>query len=96
MIQVSHAIDESLLEKSHIDPQKALNSSRIEKRTEKSMNKLELLKRAKAILSPDQKLRANAVAANTQANSEANDHGFPLLDDTDPCNALLAEMNGDQ
>lgn len=88
----SYIIDESLLEKSHFDAQKALNSLRIEKRSEKSINKLELLKRAKAILSLDQKLRADASAANTWANSEANNYGFPLLDDTDPCNALLAEM----
>jgi len=88
----SYIIDESLLEKSHIEAQQALNSLRIEKRTEKPINKLELLKRAKAILSADQKLRANAAAANNWAHSEANNYGFPLLDDTDPCNVLLAEM----
>ena len=80
------------MEKSHIEAQQALNSLRIEKRTEKPINKLELLKRAKAILSTDQKLRANAAAANNWAHSEANNYGFPLLDDTDPCNVLLAEM----
>ena len=58
------------------------------------MNKHELLKRAKAVLSPDQKLRADAAAANAWANNEANNHGFPFLDDTDPCNDLLAEMSG--
>ena len=58
----------------------------------KSANKFQLFKRAKAILSPDQKARADASAANTWANSEANNYGFPLLDETNPCNFLLGEM----
>ena len=91
-IQVSYIIDESLLEKSHIDAQKALNSWRIEKRAENTVNKFELLKRAKDILSPDQELRADAAATNTWASSEASNFGFPFLDDIDPWNTLLAEM----
>ena len=88
----TYVFEEPLLEKPQIDAQQSLNSLRIEKRTEKSANKFQLFKRAKAILSPDQNTRADASAANTWANSEANNYGFPLLDETNPCNFLLGEM----
>ena len=42
------------------------------------MNKFELLKRAKDILSPDQELRADAAATNTWTSSEASNFGLPF------------------
>ena len=86
----SFIIDKALLEDSHWEAQKTLNSLRIEKSLDKTVNKAELVKRAKSILSVDQKARADTSSA--LATGEVDNYGFPLLNDKDLCNVLLSKM----